>query len=256
MRGTGFEPKSLLSLRSLVIGLESVDPSLRHLRSSEDAWDRIRTGTRNARSLRSLRVPCRVQTGRTFSSLAKLLAVKSAWDRIRTGGLLRDSALNAAPLAWLGYPRALRSSDFPVDELKHFRLRVDLTLSYTLLAPISLPVPILQTYLLNTLIMRVNYYRNRLERVLMAVDRSRSLTGGNQRNAPTRPDWLGPGIRCALEMVLAGGLVLLVGLPAENIIFFGAVVTLAIVVMVVVLFWALSLHVERMVDWKIASQQR
>ena len=30
---------------------------------------------------------------------------KNAWDRIRTGGPLRDSALNAAPLAWLGYPR-------------------------------------------------------------------------------------------------------------------------------------------------------
>gem|GEM_PF-4210238 len=37
---------------------------------------------------------------------------ESAWDRIRTGGPLRDSALNAAPLAWLGYPRALCLSAF------------------------------------------------------------------------------------------------------------------------------------------------
>ena len=35
------------------------------------------------------------------------LAGNSAWDRIRTGGPLRDSALNAAPLAWLGYPRTV-----------------------------------------------------------------------------------------------------------------------------------------------------
>lgn len=49
-------------------------------------------------------------------------------------------------------------------------------------------------------------------------------------------------------MVLAGSLVLLVGLPAENDIYFGAVVTLAVVVMVVVLFWALNRQMARWVD--------
>lgn len=71
-------------------------------------------------------------------------------------------------------------------------------------------------------------------------------------SAAAKPDFLRPGIRCALEMVLAGGLILLVGLPAENIIYFGAVVTLAVVVMVVVLFWALNRQMEQ---WIEASQQ-
>ncbi|PSQ38293.1 hypothetical protein BRD08_01365 [Halobacteriales archaeon SW_10_66_29] len=60
---------------------------------------------------------------------------------------------------------------------------------------------------------------------------------------PVRPDFLRAGIRCALEMVLAGGLVLLVGLPAENTVFSGLVYVLAVVVMVVVLFWALNRHI-------------
>jgi hypothetical protein len=58
------------------------------------------------------------------------------------------------------------------------------------------------------------------------------------------PDYLRPGIRCALEMVLAGGLVLLVGLPAENTVFYGLTVVLAVVVMVVILFWALNRQIE------------
>jgi len=61
---------------------------------------------------------------------------------------------------------------------------------------------------------------------------------------PARPDFLRAGIRCALEMVLAGGLVLLVGLPAENTVFYGLTVVTAIVVMVVVLFWALNRQIE------------
>lgn len=61
---------------------------------------------------------------------------------------------------------------------------------------------------------------------------------------PTRPDFLRAGIRCALEMVLAGGLVLLVGLPAENTVFSGMVYVLAVVVMIVVLFWALNRQIE------------
>jgi len=60
-----------------------------------------------------------------------------------------------------------------------------------------------------------------------------------------KPDFLRPGVRCGVEMVLAGGLVLLVGLPAENDIYVWAVVTLAVIVMVVVLFWALNRQIEQ-----------
>jgi hypothetical protein len=65
---------------------------------------------------------------------------------------------------------------------------------------------------------------------------------------PTPPDYLRPGIRCALEMILAGSLVLLVGLPAENIVFSGLVIALAIVVMVVVLFWAINRQIEAWIE--------
>lgn len=65
---------------------------------------------------------------------------------------------------------------------------------------------------------------------------------------PAPPDYLRPGIRCALEMILAGSLVLLVGLPAENIVFSGLVIALAIVVMVVVLFWAINRQIEAWIE--------
>lgn len=68
------------------------------------------------------------------------------------------------------------------------------------------------------------------------------------RRTERRPGFLIPGIRCAVEMVLAGSLVLLVGLPADNDIYFGAVVTLAVVVMVVVLFWALNRQMARWLE--------
>jgi hypothetical protein len=66
----------------------------------------------------------------------------------------------------------------------------------------------------------------------------------DEATAVEPPDFLRSGIRCALEMVLAGGLVLLVGLPAENDIFSAIVIVLAIVVMIVVLFWALNRHIR------------
>lgn len=58
------------------------------------------------------------------------------------------------------------------------------------------------------------------------------------------PDFLIPGMRCALEMVLVGAIVLLVGLPASNTLYLGAVVVTAIVAMTVVLFWALNRQME------------
>lgn len=80
-------------------------------------------------------------------------------------------------------------------------------------------------------------------------------TDSGESDGPGYPDFLRPGIRCGLEMVLAGGLVLLVGLPAENDIYYGAVVSTAIVVMVVVLFWALNRQMQQWVD-VVAKQQR
>ncbi len=58
------------------------------------------------------------------------------------------------------------------------------------------------------------------------------------------PDFLVPGIRCALEMVLVGGIILLLGLPTTNQFYFGAIVVVAIVVMTVVLFWSLNRQME------------
>jgi membrane protein implicated in regulation of membrane protease activity len=82
----------------------------------------------------------------------------------------------------------------------------------------------------------------------MAIERSETTQSG--QSDAGRPDFLLPGIRCALEMALAGGLVLLVGLPAANLVYVGVVVTLALVVMVVVLFWALN---RQMAQWVEAT---
>jgi hypothetical protein len=77
----------------------------------------------------------------------------------------------------------------------------------------------------------------------------------DEATAVEPPDFLRSGIRCALEMVLAGGLVLLVGLPAENDIFSAIVIVLAIVVMVVVLFWALNRHIRAWIRAVQAGQE-
>jgi len=58
------------------------------------------------------------------------------------------------------------------------------------------------------------------------------------------PDFLVPGVRCGLEMVLVATLVFFVGLPAPNPIYLGLVVVLAVVSMVVVLFWSLNQQME------------
>ena len=58
------------------------------------------------------------------------------------------------------------------------------------------------------------------------------------------PDFLVPGIRCALEMALVGFVVLYLGLPTGNVYYAGAVVVLAMITMTVVLFWALNRQME------------
>lgn len=58
------------------------------------------------------------------------------------------------------------------------------------------------------------------------------------------PAFVGPGIRCALEMFMVGALILLVGLPATNPFYVGGVVVLALISMTVVLFWCINRQVE------------
>ncbi|MFB6074749.1 MAG: hypothetical protein ABEJ89_07030 [Haloarculaceae archaeon] len=67
------------------------------------------------------------------------------------------------------------------------------------------------------------------------------------------PDFLVPGVRCGLEMALVGLAVLLVGLPAENALYFGVVVLAALLAMTVVLFWCLNQHVA---NWIRRAQGR
>ena len=58
------------------------------------------------------------------------------------------------------------------------------------------------------------------------------------------PDFLGPAVRCALEMLLVGSIIVLVGLPTTNAFFLGLTIVLAIVAMVTVLFWSLNQQME------------
>jgi hypothetical protein len=58
------------------------------------------------------------------------------------------------------------------------------------------------------------------------------------------PDFLGPAVRCALEMLLVAGLILFAGLPTTNAFFLGLIIVLAVVAMVTVLFWSLNQQME------------
>ena len=58
------------------------------------------------------------------------------------------------------------------------------------------------------------------------------------------PDFVVPGVRCALEMALVGFVILYLGLPTSNVFYAGAVVVLALITMTVVLFWALNRQME------------
>lgn len=68
-------------------------------------------------------------------------------------------------------------------------------------------------------------------------------TQGDATSDP--PGFLGPGIRCAIEMLAVAGIVLLVGLPAANALYLGLVVALTVVSVTVVLFWCLNRQIEK-----------
>lgn len=66
-----------------------------------------------------------------------------------------------------------------------------------------------------------------------------------QKEVPP-PGFLLPSIRCALEMVIVGSIVGLLGLPASSALSLGIVMIAMLVSMVVVLFWCLNQH---MAEW-------
>lgn len=63
-----------------------------------------------------------------------------------------------------------------------------------------------------------------------------------QREVPA-PDFLIPGFRCAMEMVIVGSIIGLIGLPADSALALGLVMMAMVVSMVIVLFWALNKHI-------------
>lgn len=58
------------------------------------------------------------------------------------------------------------------------------------------------------------------------------------------PGFVGPGVRCVVEMLSVAGVMLLVGLPASNGVYRGLVVALTVVSVTVVLFWCLNRQIE------------
>jgi len=77
--------------------------------------------------------------------------------------------------------------------------------------------------------------------VVVAAGMSRS----EDSSSVPHPPFLLAGIRCALEMVLVGVTIGLVGLPAQNPLALSVTIVLAVVAMVVVLFWSLNQHIDR-----------
>lgn len=67
------------------------------------------------------------------------------------------------------------------------------------------------------------------------------------------PGYLLPAIRCGLEMAIVGLTVGLVGLPGADPLQRGVVLLVAMVAMVVVLFWCLNRHVA---EWIRRAQGR
>lgn len=67
------------------------------------------------------------------------------------------------------------------------------------------------------------------------------------------PEFVVPGIRCALEMALVGMAVALVGLPASSDLHAGVILVVALLAMVVVLFWCLN---QQMAEWIRHAQGR
>lgn len=58
------------------------------------------------------------------------------------------------------------------------------------------------------------------------------------------PDYVVPGVRCALEMAIVGLIVLLVGLPTSSPLWFGITIVATLAAMTVVLFWCLNAHID------------
>jgi hypothetical protein len=58
------------------------------------------------------------------------------------------------------------------------------------------------------------------------------------------PGFLGPAVRCALEMLLVGAIILFAGLPTSNAFFLGLILVVTVIAMVTILFWSLNQQME------------
>jgi hypothetical protein len=67
------------------------------------------------------------------------------------------------------------------------------------------------------------------------------------------PDYIIPAIRCGLEMALVGSIVMLLGLPAGSTLMTGVVLLVALMAMLVVLFYCLN---RQMAEWIRRAQKR
>lgn len=76
-------------------------------------------------------------------------------------------------------------------------------------------------------------------------------TGEDETIPP--PDVFLPAVRCGVEMVLVGSIVALVGLPADTTVMTGFVVLVAVVAMLVVLFYCVN---QQMATWIRRARKR
>lgn len=71
------------------------------------------------------------------------------------------------------------------------------------------------------------------------------MANSDELSSVPHPPFLLAAVRCALEMLLVGVTIGLIGLPARNPLFLAVVVVLAVVSMVAVLFWCLNQQMDR-----------
>jgi len=71
------------------------------------------------------------------------------------------------------------------------------------------------------------------------------MSDSGEPSSVPHPPFLLAGIRTALEMSLVAITIGLIGLPAENPLYLSVIALLAVVAMVVVLFWSLNQHIDR-----------
>jgi len=79
------------------------------------------------------------------------------------------------------------------------------------------------------------------------------MAGDESEEGIPSPDYIVPAIRCGLEMALVGSIVMLFGLPAGSTLMTGVVLLVALMAMLVVLFYCLN---RQMAEWIRRAQKR